>query len=72
MYFQLFMLHYILSIILNIYFKQDFINRRKMTEYGNIALIEEREAREGGSMKLKLPGARKGDLAARVFKPEVS
>lgn len=43
-----------------------------MTEYGNIALIEEREAREGGSVKLKLPGARKGDMAARVFKPEVS
>lgn len=50
----------------------DFINRRKLTEFGNVALIEERENREGGNVALRLPGVRKGDLASRSFKPEVS
>ncbi|XP_043268384.1 periodic tryptophan protein 2 homolog isoform X2 [Venturia canescens] len=49
----------------------DFINRRKMTEFGNIALIEEREEREGGKVVLRLPGARSGDMASRSMKPEV-
>lgn len=43
-----------------------------MTEFGNKDLIEERETREGGNVKLKLPGVQKGDLAARTFKPEVN
>lgn len=43
-----------------------------MTEFGNKDLIEERETREGGNVKLKLPGVTKGDLAARTFKPEVN
>lgn len=42
-----------------------------MTEYGNLALIEEREELEGGNVAIKLPGVRKGDMAARNFKPEV-
>ncbi|CAH0559225.1 unnamed protein product [Brassicogethes aeneus] len=49
----------------------DFINRRKVTEFGNVALIEEREEREGGNVAIKLPGVKKGDMASRVFKPEV-
>lgn len=43
-----------------------------MTEFGNIDLVEERETREGGNVKLKLPGVYKGDLATRTFKPEVN
>lgn len=43
-----------------------------MSEYGNIALVEEREEREGGKVTLRLPGVRKGDMASRAFKPEVS
>lgn len=43
-----------------------------MTEFGNIDLVEERETREGGNVKLKLPGVHKGDLAARSFKPEIN
>lgn len=49
----------------------DFINRRKLTEFGNMALIEEREEREGGNITLKLPGVKKGDMASRNIKPEV-
>ncbi|PSN57496.1 Periodic tryptophan protein 2 [Blattella germanica] len=39
-----------------------------MTEYGNMALVEDRE--EGGS-SIRLPGVRSGDMASRAFKPEV-
>ncbi|KAF2898642.1 hypothetical protein ILUMI_07536 [Ignelater luminosus] len=49
----------------------DFINRRKLTEFGNVALVEEREEKEGGNVALRLPGVRKGDMAARSHKPEV-
>ncbi|XP_044259190.1 periodic tryptophan protein 2 homolog [Tribolium madens] len=49
----------------------DFINRRKLNEFGNVALVEEREEREGGNVTLKLPGVRKGDMSSRILKPEV-
>jgi hypothetical protein len=39
-----------------------------MTEFGNLALIEQREE---GDVSIKLPGVKKGDMAARSFKPEV-
>lgn len=46
----------------------DFINRRKMTEFGNINLVE---MRDDGTNKIRLPGAKKTDMAARSFKPEI-
>ncbi|GLV37986.1 uncharacterized protein CBL_07783 [Carabus blaptoides fortunei] len=49
----------------------DFVNRRKMTEFGNLALVEEREQTEGGNVAVKLPGAKKGDMSARSVKPEL-
>uniref|UniRef100_A0A182KFQ3 Small-subunit processome Utp12 domain-containing protein n=1 Tax=Anopheles christyi TaxID=43041 RepID=A0A182KFQ3_9DIPT len=49
----------------------EYINRRKLTEFGNMALIEQREELEGGDVSLKLPGVKKGDLAARNVTPEV-
>lgn len=54
-----------------LYFCQDFINRRKLTEFGNLGLVEEREENEGGNITLRLPGVRKGDLASRSMKPEI-
>jgi periodic tryptophan protein 2 len=42
-----------------------------MNEFGNIALVEERDEREGGNVVLKLPGVKKGDMAGRTVKPEV-
>ena len=49
----------------------DIINRKKMTEFGNMALIEEREDSQNGPVALRLPGVRSGDMASRSFKPEV-
>lgn len=45
----------------------DFINRRKMTEFGNKDLIERRTE----VPDMQLPGAKKGDMASRTFKPEI-
>ncbi|XP_055594571.1 periodic tryptophan protein 2 homolog [Uranotaenia lowii] len=50
----------------------EYINRKNLTEFGNMALVEDREQLEGGRVAIKLPGVKKGDLAARNQKPEVS
>lgn len=47
------------------------MSHRKMTEFGNIDLVEKRDDAEGGDVKIRLPGVVKGDMAARSFKPEV-
>ena len=47
----------------------DIVNRRKMTEFGNIALVEDRD--DDDNVALRLPGVRRGDMASRSFKPEV-
>lgn len=51
----------------------DFISRRKMSEFGNLALVEEREPNDGDrpETSIALPGVKKGDMASRSFKPEV-
>ncbi|XP_055853806.1 periodic tryptophan protein 2 homolog [Episyrphus balteatus] len=48
------------------------LNRRKMTEFGNMALVEKREDLEGGNVMIRLPGVQKGDMASRHFMPEVN
>lgn len=49
----------------------DFINRRNITEFGNMALVEKREQLEGGNVTIRLPGVQKGDMASRNYKPEI-
>ena len=49
----------------------DVISRKKISEFGNLALIEDREDPRGKTA-IKLPGTRKGDLSSRVHRPEVS
>ena len=43
-----------------------------MTEFGNMALVEERGDLEGGDVNVRLPGVKDGDMADRRVKPEVS
>lgn len=49
----------------------EFINRRNMTDFGNLALVEERDKLEGGNVKISLPGTLNNDVASRNYKPEV-
>ncbi|GAB0091607.1 Periodic tryptophan protein 2 [Sergentomyia squamirostris] len=48
----------------------DFLNRRKVTEFGNLSLVERREPLEGGNVSIRLPGVQQGDMSSRNFKPE--
>ncbi|CAG9791750.1 unnamed protein product [Diatraea saccharalis] len=49
----------------------DFINRRLLSEFGNMALVEQRTELEGDDVSVRLPGVRRGDMADRNVKPEV-
>ncbi|KAH8413779.1 hypothetical protein KR222_008085, partial [Zaprionus bogoriensis] len=49
----------------------EFISRKHLSEFGNMALVEEREELEGGKVAIRLPGVRKGDMSSRRFQPEV-
>lgn len=53
---------------------QDDIDRRKMSEFGNLALLDESDTEDDGgasSKKIKLPGVRVGDMSQRSVKPEI-
>lgn len=50
----------------------DFINRRNLTEFGNMSLVENRQELEGGDKSIQLPGVLKGDMSSRSLKPEVN
>jgi len=45
------------------------VHHRKMSEFGNMTLVEDRDDDSAG--KIRLPGVKKGDMASRSFKPEV-
>nr|XP_039251943.1 periodic tryptophan protein 2 homolog [Styela clava] len=47
---------------------EEFLDKRKMTEFGPSALIDTDESNE---KLIKLPGVQKGDMCSRSFKPEV-
>lgn len=49
---------------------EEFLDRRKMTEFGSLALIDEGAGDEDGA-SLALPGVKRGDMSSRHFKPEV-
>ncbi|XP_004696955.1 periodic tryptophan protein 2 homolog [Echinops telfairi] len=49
---------------------EEFLNRRKMTEFGNLALIDQDAGEEDG-VAIPLPGVKKGDMSSRHFKPEI-
>ena len=43
---------------------QEFLDRRKMTEFGSLALVDE-GAGDGDGVQLSLPGVRKGERQAQ-------
>lgn len=49
---------------------QEFLDRRKMTEWGSLSLVDEGEGDVAGK-SISLPGVRSGDLSSRHWKPEV-
>ncbi|CAH2063821.1 unnamed protein product, partial [Iphiclides podalirius] len=49
----------------------DVVNRRLLSEFGNLALVEERTEYEGGDVSVRLPGVKAGDMADRNVKPEM-
>ncbi|XP_069491780.1 periodic tryptophan protein 2 homolog isoform X2 [Ambystoma mexicanum] len=49
---------------------EEYLDRRKMTEFGSLALVDEGAGDEDG-VSLSLPGVKRGDMSSRHFKPEV-
>ncbi|XP_037552519.1 PWP2 small subunit processome component [Nematolebias whitei] len=49
---------------------EEFLDRRKMTEFGSLALVDE-GAGDGDEVNISLPGVRTGDMSSRHFKPEI-
>ncbi|XP_048350885.1 periodic tryptophan protein 2 homolog [Sphaerodactylus townsendi] len=49
---------------------EEFLDRRKMTEFGSMALIDEGTGDDDG-VAIPLPGVKRGDLSSRHFKPEI-
>uniref|UniRef100_A0A3P9I1R8 PWP2 small subunit processome component n=1 Tax=Oryzias latipes TaxID=8090 RepID=A0A3P9I1R8_ORYLA len=49
---------------------EEFLDRRKMTEFGSLALVDE-GAGDGDGVNISLPGVRRGDMSSRHFKPEI-
>jgi hypothetical protein len=55
---------YILCVV------HEFLDRRKMTEWGSLAQVDEGQGDVDGK-SLSLPGVRKGDMSSRNWKPDV-
>ncbi|XP_038138082.1 PWP2 small subunit processome component [Cyprinodon tularosa] len=49
---------------------EEFLDRRKMTEFGSLALVDDAAGDEDG-VDISLPGVRRGDMSSRHFKPEI-
>ncbi|XP_034279782.1 periodic tryptophan protein 2 homolog [Pantherophis guttatus] len=49
---------------------EEYLDRRKMTEFGSMALIEEGNG-DDDDVVIPLPGVKRGDMSSRHFKPEI-
>ncbi|XP_064503026.1 periodic tryptophan protein 2 homolog [Pseudopipra pipra] len=49
---------------------EEYLDRRKMTEFGSLALIDEGGGGDEG-VAIPLPGVKRGDMSYRHFKPEI-
>ena len=50
---------------------KEYLNRRKMTEFGCLNLIDMGQDEDENGKNIRLPGVRKGDHSSRHFKPEI-
>ncbi|XP_036413031.1 PWP2 small subunit processome component [Colossoma macropomum] len=67
---QILMKKFEISCNLSLDAMEEFLDRRKMTEFGSLALVDE-GAGDGDGVELSLPGVRRGDMSSRHFKPEI-
>uniref|UniRef100_A0A8C5T476 Small-subunit processome Utp12 domain-containing protein n=1 Tax=Malurus cyaneus samueli TaxID=2593467 RepID=A0A8C5T476_9PASS len=49
---------------------EEYLDRRKMTEFGSMALIDDGGGGDDG-VAIPLPGVKRGDMSYRHFKPEI-
>lgn len=45
------------------FFSQEFLDRRKMTEFGSLSLVDEGTG-EGDGVEISLPGVKRGESAS--------
>ncbi|XP_030635954.1 PWP2 small subunit processome component [Chanos chanos] len=67
---QILMKKFEISSNLSLDAMEEFLDRRKMTEFGSVALVDEGVG-DGDGVELSLPGVRRGDMSSRHFKPEI-
>ncbi|KAJ8004026.1 hypothetical protein DPEC_G00154520 [Dallia pectoralis] len=67
---QILMKKFEISCNLSLDAMEELLDRRKMTEFGSMALVDEGVG-DGDGVELSLPGVRKGDMSSRRFKPEI-
>ncbi|KAJ8297869.1 hypothetical protein KUTeg_024400 [Tegillarca granosa] len=49
---------------------EEYLDKKKMTEWGSLALVDQGEGESDGK-NISLPGVKKGDMSSRHWKPEV-
>ncbi|XP_028835063.1 PWP2 small subunit processome component [Denticeps clupeoides] len=67
---QVLMKKFEISCNLSLDAMEEFLDRRKMTEFGSLSLVDE-GAGDGDEVQLSLPGVKRGDMSSRRFKPEI-
>uniref|UniRef100_A0A3Q1D6A7 Small-subunit processome Utp12 domain-containing protein n=1 Tax=Amphiprion ocellaris TaxID=80972 RepID=A0A3Q1D6A7_AMPOC len=67
---QLLMKKFEISCNLSFDAMEEFLDRRKMTEFGSLALVDDGTG-DGDGVNISLPGVRRGDMSSRHFKPEI-
>ncbi|XP_038616528.1 periodic tryptophan protein 2 homolog [Tachyglossus aculeatus] len=67
---QILMKKFEISCNLSLDAMEEYLDRRKMTEFGSLALIDQDAGVEDG-VAVPLPGVKRGDMSSRHFKPEI-
>ncbi|XP_051982558.1 PWP2 small subunit processome component [Xyrauchen texanus] len=67
---QVLMKKFEISCNLSLDAMEEFLDRRKMTEFGSLSILDEGTG-DGDGVELSLPGVKRGDRSSRHFKPEI-